>query len=133
MYREFIRKEHEAEKSIAGSKVQLAEVFHEFVKHACSVAPVEEAKSNIVSMSSRDEAFESIMEQYSLFFHAEQNKEVLAMALSTVPGLMAAFQNPLENNIDESAANMFEQKFKRHFMTLEKNLQNNWRLHVHYI
>ena len=62
------------------------------------------------------------MEQYSLFFHAEQNREVLAMALSTVPELMTAFQNPIGNSIDESAANLFEQKFKRHFMTLEKNL-----------
>ena len=73
-------------------------------------------------MSGRDEAFGSIMEQYSLFFHADQNKEVLAMALSTAPDLMAAFQDPIKNCLEESAAILYDQKFKRHFMALERNL-----------
>lgn len=34
-YKDFIKKELAAEKSLQGSKVQLAEVFHEFVKQAC--------------------------------------------------------------------------------------------------
>ena len=94
---------------------------------------MEEAKSNIVGVASRGEAFASIMEQYSLFFHADQNKEVLAMALSTAPELMAAFQDPVKNHLEESAATLYDQKFKRHFMALERNLQNNWRLHMHYL
>jgi len=55
------------------------------------------------------------------------------MALSTAPDLMATFQNPTANNFDESATVAFEQTFKRHFMTLEKSLQHNWRLHVQFI
>lgn len=55
---------------------------------------MEEAKQDIVGKTSREEAYASIIEQYCLFFQADQNKEVLAMALSTVPELMAVFQNP---------------------------------------
>lgn len=32
LYRDFIAQEHDSEKSLAGAKVQLAEVFHEFIK-----------------------------------------------------------------------------------------------------
>ena len=39
------------------------------------------------------------------------------MALSTVPDLISLFQDPLENNIDDQAANIFELKFKQNFMT----------------
>ena len=55
------------------------------------------------------------------------------MALSTAPELMAAFQDPVKNRLEESAAALYDQKFKRHFMALERNLQNNWRLHMHYL
>ena len=48
------------------------------------------------------------MDQYSLFFHADQNKEVLAMALSTAPGLMAAFQDPVKNRLEDSAAVLYD-------------------------
>ena len=39
------------------------------------------------------------------------------MVLSTVPDLISVFQNPVENNIDDAAANIFESKFKSNFMT----------------
>ena len=78
-------------KSEAGAKVQLAEVFQEFIRQACRVTPPEEAKQDIVGLANREGAFATIMDQYCLFFEAEQNKEVLAMALSTVPELITAF------------------------------------------
>ena len=55
------------------------------------------------------------------------------MVLSSVPDLISVFQHPVENNIDDAAANIFELKFKQNFMTWEKNFMNNWRLHDHYI
>ena len=55
------------------------------------------------------------------------------MALSTAPELMAAFQDPAANSLEESAAHAYEQTFKRHFMALERSLQHNWRLHVQFI
>ena len=39
------------------------------------------------------------------------------MVLSTVPDLISVFQHPVENNIDDAAANIFESKFKSNFMT----------------
>lgn len=94
---------------------------------------MEEAKQDLVGRAGREEAYASIMEQYCLFFHADQNKEALAMALSTAPELMAAFQDPTTNGLEESAAAAYEQTFKRHFMALERSLQHNWRLHVQFI
>ena len=133
LYRDFIAQEHAADHSVAGSKTQLAEVFHDFVVQACRVAPVEEAKLDLVAQAGKEEAFGTIMEQYCAFFAADQNKEVLARALATAPELMAAFQDPVANELEESAASLYELKFKRHFMTLERNLLSNWRLHVHFI
>ena len=76
-------------------------MFHEFINQACVNSPVEEVKSNICGEADKLEAIEGIIDQYCELFSAQQNKEVSAMALSSVPDLISLFQDPQENNIDD--------------------------------
>ena len=85
-----------------------------------------------VQATSCDDLHKLVINQYKVFFDADQNKEVMHMAMDNCAGLIVKMQEPDKHNIEPLTAAYFDGVFKSHLRLLEKQIHSNWRLHKAY-
>lgn len=112
LFSQLIADELKGDSANLGAKLQLAEVFHEFI---LNVIPENENRvfRSDVTEEQIYHAQCNIIDCYSQLIAPEQNKEAMARAIKDAQAVILVFEDPAKHMINPEVADYFDKKFKK--------------------